>query len=145
MYLNVHEKQLRQLFDHELIIRREMEIAFPFKDVYKVLNHGRDYIKYRFPGLFNYIIRMIKEYDQFLTEVQDNNKGFQIRSVIRDTARIYSKLNVSLVARRLGCSHIHVAGYKKLKNMIAEEVDIFRRNPENGCKLSLMINLRRHV
>ncbi|MNV76448.1 hypothetical protein D3C71_1698000 [compost metagenome] len=71
---------------------------------------------------------MIKEYDQFLTQVKNTNKRVEIRNVIIDTNKIYSKLNVSLVARRLGYEYIHVSGYKKLKEMIIEEIDIFQKN-----------------
>ncbi|WP_239717642.1 TniQ family protein [Paenibacillus sp. 19GGS1-52] len=129
-HLNKQERRLRELFDHELVKRREMEALFHFKDVYKVLKHGREYIAYRFPGLFNYIIRIIKDYDEFLAQVQETNKRLQIRSVVRDTFTIYSKLNVSLVARRLGVQYIHVVGYKRLKDMIIEEIEIFQKNTE---------------
>ncbi|MEK5034932.1 TniQ family protein [Paenibacillus sp. FSL R7-0302] len=128
MYLNDHERELRQLFDCELIKRRELEIPFLFKDVYQVLGHRRDYIEFRFPGLLNYIIRMIKEYDQYIMERDEYNKRLQIRELILDTVEKYSKLNVSLVARRLGVQYIHVAGYKKLKDIIKQEIDFFNRN-----------------
>ncbi|WP_025689621.1 TniQ family protein [Paenibacillus zanthoxyli] len=125
--LNMQERELRELFDHELIKRRELGVEFPFRDVYKTLNHRREYIGYRFPGLLNYIIRMINEYNQFLKQADETNKRLEIRNIISDTYNKYYKLNVSLVARRLGINYIHVAGYRQLKSMISEEIEDFHK------------------
>lgn len=125
LHLDKEERYLRQSFDNEFMKRREIEADFPLKDVYPVLGRCRDFVVLRYPGLFNYIQRILLEYRKYHSVQRESKRKHEIRLVIKETHSIYNKVNVSLVARRLGISYIHVAGYKRLKSMITEEIELF--------------------